>query len=161
CHGMAFLDRALYLPRTWANDHPRRDVAGIPKDVRFATKPALAKQMLTRAFAAKAPARWVVADSCSGRAHHFRRWLEEEGKSYIVGILPSQVVEHDGQRQRARALAERLPSEAWVRRSAGEGSQGPRVHDWAVIARSEACPIGMRRRLPARRSPDHPTDLAC
>src|SRR6185437_12368395 len=56
CHGMAFLDRAISLPRTWADDRPRREVAGIPKDVRFATKPASAKRLLTRAFAAEAPA---------------------------------------------------------------------------------------------------------
>jgi SRSO17 transposase len=55
--GMAFLDRALYLPRVWADDRARREAAGIPQDTRFATKPALAKQMLARAFAAKVPAR--------------------------------------------------------------------------------------------------------
>jgi SRSO17 transposase len=159
-HGMAFLDRALYLPRAWADDAARRDAAGIPKGLRFATKPALAKQMLARAFAARVPAHWVVADSFYGRAHHFRRWLEGEDRSYVVAILPSQVVEYGGQRQRARAVAEQLPGGAWVRRSAGEGSQGPRVHDWAVVALSEACMAGRRRWLLVRRSPDDPTDLA-
>ena len=160
CHGMAFLDRALYVPRAWADDCTRREVAGIPKDVRFATKPALAKQMLTRAFAAKAPARWVVADSFYGRSHHFRRWLEEKKQGHVVGVLPSQVVTYQGQRQRAEAVARKLPSDAWVRRSAGEGTQGPRVHDWAVIALSEECPAGWRRWLLVRRAPDDPTDCA-
>jgi SRSO17 transposase len=159
-YGMAFLDRTLYLPRVWADDAARRDAAGVPKDVRFATKPALAKQMLARASAAKVSARWVVADSFYGRAHHFRRWLEEEGQSYVVGVLPAQVVEYDGQRQRAKALAERLASNVWGRRSAGEGTQGPRVHDWAVIALSEVCPAEMRRWLLVRRAPEDPTDCA-
>ena len=35
--GRAFLDRALYLPKAWAEDVPRREAAGVPQDVRFAT----------------------------------------------------------------------------------------------------------------------------
>jgi SRSO17 transposase len=120
----------------------------------------LAKQMLARAFVAKVSARWVVADSFYGRAHHFRRWLEEEGQAYVVGVLPSHVVNDDGQRQRAQAVAERLPSDAWVRRSAGEGSQGPRVHVWAIILLTKACPVGWRSWLLMRQSADDPTDCA-
>jgi SRSO17 transposase len=157
---MAFVDRALDLPRVWADDGARREAARIPKEIRFATNPALAKQLLARAFVAKVPARWVVADSFDGRAHHVRHWLEEEGKPPIVGVLPGQVVEYDGQRQRAQAVAERLPSEAWVRHSAGEGSQGPRVHDWVVVDLSETYAAGRRRWLLVRRSPVDPTDLA-
>jgi SRSO17 transposase len=159
-HGMAFLDRALHVPRIWTDDRTRQDGARIPEDVRFATKPALAKQMLARAFAAKVPARWVVADRSCGRAHHLRRWLEEEKQGHVVGILPSQVVNYQGQRQRAQAVGTPLSSDAWVRRSAGEGSQGPRVRDWAVVALTEECPTDWRRRLLVRRAPDDPTDCA-
>ena len=57
----AFLDRALYLPAAaaWANDPPRRRAAGIPPAVAFATKGALARPMLARAFAADLAA-WAV-----------------------------------------------------------------------------------------------------
>ncbi len=158
--GMAFLDRALYLPRAWADDRDRCTAAGVPDEVGFATKPELAKRMLERAYAAKLSARWLVADSFYGRAHDFRQWLEEKEQAYVVGILPGQVVEHEGQRLRATALAGRAPGDAWVRRSAGEGTKGPRVHDWAVFGLSEACAAGMGRWLLVRRSPDDPADCA-
>ena len=71
--GAAFLDRALYLPRGWTDAPERCREAGIPPTVRFATKLALARRMLARAFAAGVPAAWVVADSAYGRSHAFRR----------------------------------------------------------------------------------------
>jgi SRSO17 transposase len=48
--GAAFVDHALYLPEEWTTDQVRRREAGIPEDVKFATKGALAQQMLQRAF---------------------------------------------------------------------------------------------------------------
>ena len=36
--GQAFLDRALYLPKAWTEDGPRREAAGIPAEIQFATK---------------------------------------------------------------------------------------------------------------------------
>jgi SRSO17 transposase len=156
--GMAFLDRALYLPRVWAEDHEHRAVAGVPEAVRFATKVILAQRLLARAFAVAVPARWVVADSLYGRAHTFRRGLEQQRQAHVVGVLPAQVVEHDGRRQRAAALAARLPADAWVRHSAGEGSHGPRVHDWACIRLSEETPVGMARWLLVRRALEDPAE---
>ena len=47
--GHAFIDRALYLPKAWTEDRARLAAAGVPDDVGFATKPALARTMIGRA----------------------------------------------------------------------------------------------------------------
>lgn len=76
--GAAFVDRALYLPKEWAQDIDRRTEAGVPEGVRFADKLKLAKRrLLERAFEANVPASWVVADSFYGRSHGLRSWLEK------------------------------------------------------------------------------------
>ncbi|MFI9272118.1 transposase [Kitasatospora sp. NPDC052896] len=49
--GHTVVDRALHLPRGWAEDDERRELAGVPDEVAFTTKPALAAAMLTRAVA--------------------------------------------------------------------------------------------------------------
>jgi SRSO17 transposase len=92
--GVAFIDRALYLPQSWTRDQGRCAAAGVPGGVRFATKVTLATRLLERAFAAGVPAGWVVADCLYGRAHHFRRWLEGRDRAPVVGVLPVQVVVH-------------------------------------------------------------------
>ena len=92
--GAAVIDRALYLPRQWADDPARRAEAGVPDEVRFATKIELAKGMLARAFDAAVPAGWVTGDAFSGRSHGLRRWLEEQGRAYVLmpqdhgGLVP-------------------------------------------------------------------------
>ena len=62
--GHAFIDRALYLPKSWTGDPARLVATHIPEAVAFATKPALAVQMVRRALAADVPFSWVAAD-CS------------------------------------------------------------------------------------------------
>ena len=67
--GHALIDRALYLPRSWAEDPDRCNGAGIPQDDRaFATKPTLARALIDRAVAAEIPASWVAGDEVYGRA---------------------------------------------------------------------------------------------
>ncbi len=140
--GATFIDRALYLPRTWTQDAERRTEAGIPEEVRFASKIALAERMLARAFDADVPARWVVADSGYGRSHAFRRWLEERGVSYAVMIPRTNAVEYQGQRLRAEQLGERL---AAVGRPA-----------WACLALSGSCTEGIGRWLLVRYDANDP-----
>jgi SRSO17 transposase len=151
-HGMAFLDRTLYRPKVWAADQERRVAVGVPPEVRFATKTERAQGMVARACAADVPACWGATASLYGRGHRFRRWLEKQERASVVGILPAQVVVYEGRRQRATAGAARLPADAWVRRSAGDGSQGPRIHDWACVRLSEDAPAGMARWLLIRRT---------
>jgi SRSO17 transposase len=65
-HGHAFIDRALYLPKSWADDPAWRAAAHVPQEIAFATKPHLARVMVERAIAAGVPFAWVVGDSIYG-----------------------------------------------------------------------------------------------
>src|ERR1700726_4539044 len=77
--GSAFIDRALYLPRSWTDDPGRCRAAGAPGDVAFATKPALARQMIGRALDAGTPAGWAAADEVYGQDPRLRAELARRG----------------------------------------------------------------------------------
>lgn len=158
--GRAFLDRALYLPRAWAEDADRRDEAGVPETVRFATKGALAKAMLRRAFAGGVPAAWVVGDTVYGTDPGLRPWLEAERRAYVLAVPKSHRVWLGERQASAQAAVARVPADAWTRLSAGDGSQGPRWYDWAWIPLAGDCPPGWGRWLLARRSLSDPRELA-
>lgn len=130
--GAAFIDRALYLPEEWTQDRVRCREAGIPDKVEFATKGELAQQMLARAFAAEVPAEWVVGDTVYGY-DELRLWLEQQQKNYVLAVPETHQVWVQGQPQPVGLLAALLPEEAWVVLSAGEGSKGPRLYEWAWL----------------------------
>ena len=60
-HGHAFIDRALYLPKTRTADPARLAAAHVPEGTTFATKPRLAVAMIERAIAASVPFASVAA----------------------------------------------------------------------------------------------------
>lgn len=158
--GRAFLDRALYLPKVWAEDAARRTEAGVPEAVRFATKGSLARSMLERAFAAGVPAAWVVGDTVYGADPGLRPWLERERRAYVLAVPKTHRVWLGQHQETAQMAMARLPADAWARRSAGEGSQGPRWYDWAWIALAGTGPAGWGRWLLARRSLGDPDEVA-
>ncbi|MDP9485907.1 MAG: IS701 family transposase [Actinomycetota bacterium] len=159
--GAAFVDRALYLPREWAEDEERRAEAGVPEEVRFATKGELAREMLERAFEAGVPARWVVADTVYGTARGLRGWLEERGRPYVMAVTGTHGVHREGRQRQARTVARDLPAESWVRASAGAGSKGERLYDWACLALSGASAEDEAGRwLLVRRNIADPSELA-
>jgi SRSO17 transposase len=136
--GAAFIDRALYLPREWTDDPQRLSEAGVPEGVSFATKGQLAKAMLQRAFEADVPARWVVADTVYGMTRGLRGWLEKRGHSYVLAVTSSKGVYHEGTQRQVGKVAQSLPDEFWIRASAGKGSKGERLYDWACVALPES-----------------------
>jgi SRSO17 transposase len=158
--GAAFIDRALYLPQEWVEDFARREEAGIPEEVRFSTKGKLAKKMLKRAFEAGVPARWVVADTVYGTARGLRGWLEEQGCSYVLAVTGTHGVYHAGCQRRARTVAKRLAEEAWFRASAGKGSKGERLYEWACVPLPDPDEAETSRWLLLRRNIDDPTAYA-
>jgi SRSO17 transposase len=77
--GHAMIDRELYVPRGWSKDPERLAIAGVPDQVGFATKPALATAMLARALDAGVPAAWVTGDEVYGADPGLRAELETRG----------------------------------------------------------------------------------
>jgi SRSO17 transposase len=162
--GAAFIDRELYLPREWTDDPERLREARVPEEVGFATKGELAKRMLGRALEAAVPARWVVADTVYGTARGLRGWLEEQGCSYVLAVPETRAIYYGGRQRQVKTVARGLPEVAWLLASAGEGSKGERLYDWACVplASAEADESGFRagRWLLVRRQIDDPREFA-
>jgi SRSO17 transposase len=161
-HGHAFIDRALYLPKGWTDDRKRLKAAHVPDGVGFATKPQIACQMITRAIAAKVPFAFVAADSVYG-VGDIETMLRKAGKGYVLGVASKLLAGGP-----AADVAKRLPKSAWRRLSAGEGTKGPRLHDWAYLELadldageySDTLTGAWTRGLLIRRSIADPADLA-
>jgi SRSO17 transposase len=158
--GRAVLDRALYLPKDWADDRGRRKVARVPAAVRFATKLVLARRMIERAVAASVPARWVTADAVYGSDYGFRSALEALGLGYVVGVRTDHAVWAGFRQVRVKSLIAELPAKAWQRVSCGAGTKGPRVYDWAAVRTNCPEPETYARWLLIRRSVSDPTEVA-
>jgi SRSO17 transposase len=135
-HGHAFIDRALYLPKTWTDDPARLASAHVPPEVGFATKPRLALAMIGRAIAAGVPFAWVAADSVYG-VGEVETALRRAGKGYVLGVNAAHSFNSWGDKPpvagTAEAIARDLEPVAWRRLSAGEGTKGPRLYDWAYL----------------------------
>jgi SRSO17 transposase len=158
-HGRSFLDRELYLPQEWADDAQRRQEAAVPEAITFATKPELARQMLERAFGAEVPAAWVTGDAIYGDDTDLRRWLEAEGHSYVLAVSCHHPIWRNGQQERADAVVAALDAAAWTTSSAGAGSQGERLSDWAHFRLPYEHAAGKAHWLLVRRSLSDPTEL--
>jgi SRSO17 transposase len=133
-HGHAFIDRGLYLPKAWTDDRARMAAAHVPPGMSFATKPAIALRMIERAIAAEAPFAWVAADSVYG-VGDIEMALRRAGKGYVLGVNANHHFGSWGGKPpvagTAQEIAKRLDPSLWKRLSAGEGTKGERLHDWA------------------------------
>jgi len=132
--GHAFIDRALYLPKSWTGDPARLAATHVPEATAFATKPGLAVDMVRRALSADVPFSWVAADAVYG-VGDVEGTLRRACKGYVLGVKSDH---HFGSwpgkppvAGTAQEIARNLDPEAWQRLSAGEGTKGARLHDWA------------------------------
>jgi SRSO17 transposase len=119
------IDFALYLPESWLTDAKRVE-ARIPWDVKFATKPQLALQMIRRALDDGAPPGTVLADQAYGCAEEFREGVRELGLHYAVAVDPRSVVlalNKRGRRSREPISLKKLAFEIQAR-------GGFRRHTW-------------------------------
>jgi len=134
--GHAFIDRSLYLPQSWAEDPARRAAAHVPQQNAFATKPQLARAMVERAIAAGVPFAWVTADTVYGTGA-VEMALRRAGKGYVLGVAATSQFTSWGAKPpvagTAAEIAGALDPSAWQRLSAGAGSKGERLFDWAYL----------------------------
>lgn len=130
--GRALLDRRLYLPaHTWLADAERCQAAGIPDEIDFATKPALATAMVLAALEAGVPAHWVTGDEVYGQDPRLRTALEERRMGYVLAIAGNRRINLDGVQLSAAQVAARVADRHWHRYRAGQGAKGPRWYAWA------------------------------
>ena len=155
-HGHSLIDRELYLPKEWLTDPARCDRAGIPTEAVFQTKPQLAEVMLRRAFDHGIQARWVVGDAVYGDNRGLRGFLEAREQGYVLAVSGKEYVWRGMSQVAIRDLiTQHLPPSAhWQRLSAGDGSQGPRLYDWAYLSTHPPLQPGWERGVLLRRSLD-------
>lgn len=122
----------LYLPESWCQDPERRQMAQIPPEITFQTKPEIALDLIDQARLAGIPFNLVGADSGYGDNPHFLDELDRRHLGYVFGIasdfgirLPAEVAE---------AAARPLPR----KRKAGRPRHHPHPDQLAPVHRAEA-----------------------
>ena len=89
--GHALIGRALYLPEGCAADEEHRELAGVPEEVLFATKPQLAGALLDRAHALGIRAAFVAGDEVYG-GRELRRGIRQRGMGYVLAVRANHTV---------------------------------------------------------------------
>jgi SRSO17 transposase len=128
--GHVLIDRALYLPQSWCEDRERCVEAGVPDEVEFATKPALAMKMIGHALDQGIRPDFVLADEVYGNDGKFRRFLESRGQAYVLAVRSDQRLWVNLEQIRVDQIAADAPKNTWFRYSVADGSKGPRLYDW-------------------------------
>ena len=163
-YGQALIDRHLYLPKSWADDAARRLKTGIPADVAFATKPAIARRMIARTLDAGVGCAWVLADAAYGSDCSLRRMLEERDQAYVLAVRGNHCLRFIDEENFVvtdpAEMAGDLDDDAWSAHPAGEGSKGLRLYDWARIAIPWQCKAGWEHWILVRRCRRDPGRLA-
>jgi SRSO17 transposase len=131
--GHALIGRALYLPEGCAADEEHRELAGVPEEVLFATKPQLADALLDRAYCLGIRAAFVAGDEVYG-GRQLRRSIRQRQMGYVLAVRANHTVTTgSGRPVTAAAAAGLIPARAWQRMRTGSGTKGTRHYDWAML----------------------------
>jgi SRSO17 transposase len=131
--GHALIGRALYLPQASAADDEHRELAGIPDEVMFATKPELADELLGRAHQRGIRAAFAAGDEVYG-GRGLRRAIRGRGMGYVLAIRSNTAITPgSGKPVTAAGAAGLIPARGWQRMRTGSGTKGARHYDWAML----------------------------
>lgn len=158
--GHALIDRELYLPKCWAEDTDRCEAAGVPGEISFATKPAIARKMLMRACEGGLEASWVTADEVYGSDSKFRQLLEKQGIGYVLAVTSQQHLFLSGCYDRVDAHTREIPQRRWKKLSCGAGTKGERMYEWTFVPFGVPTEHDYRKGLLVRRSLKDPEERA-
>jgi SRSO17 transposase len=125
--GRCLVDRRIYLPKSWTDDPARCQGARVPDTVAFATKPALARDMVEDFLRVEPRLRWVAGDEVYGADPGLRDCLEAHNIGYVLGVACDRRVSTAAGAFTVSTLAAMVPDHGWETYSAADGSKGPRL----------------------------------
>jgi SRSO17 transposase len=159
----------LYLPQDWTKDRKRRSKAGVPKDIKFKTKPQIALEQIRWACEAGLPRGVALMDAAYGRDARLRAGMTELGVPYVVGIVPTilmwapdhgprrmdKPMNNTGRRDEpdlvsAKKVALALPKQAWRTVTWREGSAEKLSSRFARVR----VRVGYNKLIPEKLSPE-------
>src|ERR1700751_301180 len=82
----------LYLPADWTKDRARRKKAGVPKEIKFKTKPEIALEQIRWACEAGLPRGVGLMDTAYGNDSRLRAGMTALGVLYVAGIMPNTFI---------------------------------------------------------------------
>jgi SRSO17 transposase len=131
--GHALIGRSLYLPADWAADEERRELAGVPDEVMFATKPELAGRLLQHARDRGIRAGFIAGDEVYGGLD-LRKSIRERGTGYVMAVRSNHMVTlPSGRRLTVKDAAGLVKTGMWQRMRTGQATKGAKDYHWAMI----------------------------
>src|SRR5205809_5027673 len=159
----------LYLPEAWTKNRARRTKAGVPKQIKFKTKPQIALEQIHWACESGLPRGVALMDAAYGRDARLRAGMTELGVPYAVGIVPTilmwapgsgprrvdKPMNNTGRRDEpelvsAKKVALGLPKQAWRTVTWREGSADQLSSRFARVR----VRVGYDKLIPEKLSPE-------
>ena len=90
--------------------------------------------MIGRAVKAGVPFKWVAGTRPTAATPACGNGWRAEEIPYVLAVACNAMIETKAGAKRADELAGLVPAGAWQRLSCADGSKGPRLYDWALVA---------------------------